>query len=122
MRLGVKRLAFGVIVGVIVLVTLAATSGPSPCSSEREHSIELMRFARYSHQYWIDEIEAGRAEVGTDGFGVDWHRWWGESYAGVLADLTSDCAPTGDYPPLADLPGEWVRYGYPARSSVAGGE
>ena len=103
----------GFMAGVITIVTLAATIGPSACSPEREHAIEVMRFARYSHQYWIDDA----GETDRWGFDRDWHEWWVASYDDVLGSL-KDCRPADDYPALTDLPAEWEEYGYPARSAA----
>ena len=103
----------GFVAGAVLVGTVTATAVPLACAPEREHAIEVMRFARYSHQHWIDDA----GETDRWGFDRDWHEWWVASYDDVLGSL-KDCRPADDYPALTDLPAEWEEYGYPARSAA----
>lgn len=124
--------ALGFLAGAVLVWTLTAPSSmsavpaPAPegeaCSPEIEHAYEIMRFAQYSHVPWLRWTQTASAEArekwGDDGE-ADFQRWWIREYATVLNALSADCLIATDYPPLTDLPGDWVEY--PQRQGVASG-
>lgn len=119
----VTRLALAFVsflAGAVCAVTLmslgfASQPTPMPCSPEVERAYEIMRFASYSHTSWLDWFKATGESVDSDGDGAEWHQWWADHYAEVMAAVEGMCIPDEQYPPLDSLPGEWK--GYPERGS-----